>query len=83
MGKVIGAFRYYVTAIEKVNLSLFLNITPVGNEAASIYNLSTKWSPEIIFARSLQVCTGPPGSLPAVFRPLWGYSLGRHPKCLP
>ena len=80
--KLIGAFRDYVTALEKVNLSLFLHITPVGNEAASIYKLSTKWSPEIIFARSLQVYTGPRGSRSAVFRPQRGYSLGRHPKYL-
>ena len=80
--KLIGAFRDYVTVFEKVNLSLFLNITPVGNEAASIYNLSTKWRQEIIFARSLQVCTGPRGSRHTVFHPYRGYSLGRHPKCL-
>jgi hypothetical protein len=56
--KLTGAFRDYVTALEKVNLSLFLNITPAGNEAASIYNLNTKWRQEIIFAHSLQVRTG-------------------------
>lgn len=78
--KLIGAFRDYVKALEKVNLSLFLHITPVGIEAARVYKFSTKWSPEITFARSLQVCTGPRDSRPAVFRPQRGYSLGRHPK---
>ena len=80
--KLIGAFREYVTADEKVNFSLFLYITLVDNEAASIYNLGTKWRQETIFARSLQVCTAPRSSRPAVFRPQWGYSLERHPKYL-
>jgi len=67
--KLIGAFRDYETVLDKVNLYLFLNITPVGNEAASIYKLITKWRQDIIFARSLQVSTGPRSSRPSLFRP--------------